>query len=62
MNKSEHKRLIDAIDDLEKNPCEWEEAMSKLYALAGLEYRDLRKIKGTSVGFAEIIITGKSSS
>lgn len=62
MTKSEHKRLIDAIDDLEKNPWEWEEAMSKLYALAGLEYRDLRKIKGTPVGLAEIIVIGKSPS
>ena len=55
MTKNERELLREAIDSLEKNPCEWEEAMVRLHALAGLEYRDPRKIKGTPATLAEIM-------
>lgn len=58
MKKKEREILREAIERLERNPCEWEEAMVRLHALAGLEYRDPRKIKGAPIGLAEIM-TGK---
>lgn len=58
MTKSERASLIAAIDDLERNPCCWEDAMSKLYSLAGLSYIDHRKIKGTSVDIWKVM-TGR---
>lgn len=55
MTKNERKRLIKAIDALERNPCEWEAAMAGLCALAGLEYRDPRKIAGAPISLAEVM-------
>lgn len=58
MKKKEREILREAIDLLERNPCEWEDAMARLHALAGLEYRDPRKIRGTPIGLVEIMTGG----
>ena len=55
MTKRERKKLAEAIAHLEANPCEWEDAMSGLCLLAGIEYRDPRKVSGTPVTLAEIM-------
>ena len=43
MTKAELEKLRKALDHLEHNPIEWEDAMALLYPLAGFEYRDHRK-------------------
>ena len=53
MTKKEREKLRKALDCLEMNPCEWENAMEILYPLAGFNYFDLRKIKGDSVNVIE---------
>jgi hypothetical protein len=42
MTKKEREQLRTALDHLEHNPIEWEDAMALLYPMAGFEYRDLR--------------------
>lgn len=49
MNQKERTILRAAIDDLERNPCDWEDAMSKLYKLAGFVYVDHRKTVGRTI-------------
>lgn len=53
MTKQEREILISAIVHLETNPCEWEDAMSKLYALAGQTYFDHRKATGPALNLLE---------
>ena len=53
MTKNEREKLRKALDCLEMNPCEWEDAMAILYPLAGFNYFDLREVKGDSVNVIE---------
>lgn len=46
MTKKECEELRKALNHLEHNPCQWEDAMAILYPLAGFEYLDWRKEKG----------------
>ena len=58
MTKKERDTLIAAINDLERNPCCWEDAMSKLYPLVGWVYADHRKAIGTPIGVIELSAKG----
>lgn len=53
MTKTEREKLRKALDHLEHNPMEWEDAMALLYPMAGFEYRDHRA-KGDGEGFVVI--------
>lgn len=53
MTRKERKMLLSAIDNLEHETCEWENAMAILYTLAGLKYNDHRKLRGTSINIFE---------
>ena len=61
MRKLEKEKLRKAIEHLERNPCEWEDAMALLHDLAGLVYVDFRKQTGKTLMLADLMAAKPSN-